>query len=331
VYTDWTPAIGKRFDVPALALDAINRGQTASDLDVGDEIGHLSLETRYVEVYVPLRLPGQPSMAFEAYYNSERVGERQAALTMELVLLGLLPLVLLQLVQIPIAVSLAGSVARQESERAALLERALSASERERRTIASDLHDGVVQDLAGVSYALGALTPIVPPDRRGIADSCAASVQSAVETLRRLIVDIYPPDLTGSGLAAAIDDLARPLRESGATVTIASEALPEMKPDAAAAIYRVARETLANVAKHSHASSIDIELGPVHDGSAVRLCVADDGVGLAPGALDRRTDGHFGLPMLRDRMADLGGRFTVVAGPRGGTIAEAFIPTHPMP
>ncbi|MDT7711163.1 MAG: two-component system, NarL family, sensor kinase [Pseudonocardiales bacterium] len=334
VYSDRTENIGRRIDLPELALESIDRGRIASDIDFGDETGDLPTDTRYVEVYTPLVLPGQQPLAFEAYYNADRVDERAASLATQLILLALVPLVLLQLVQIPIAVSLARRVARHQSERASLLERALSASDRERRAIASDLHDGVVQDLAGVGYALGALVPAVPPDRRGIADTCSRSVRGAVDTLRMLMVDIYPPDLTGAGLAAAVDGLAAPLRAAGTAVTVTTTPLPPMDPEAAAAVYRVARETLTNVAKHARAETVRIELGPLGEGpetacGAVRLRITDDGVGLPVDAMDRRDGGHLGLHMLIDRLADLGGRFTVDAGPDGGTTAEAVVPTRP--
>ena len=78
-------------------------------------------------------------------------------LVLRIVPLAVGALLLLQLIQTPITVSLARRVAGHEAERAALLERALSASERERRQIAADLHDGVVQDLAGAGYALAAV------------------------------------------------------------------------------------------------------------------------------------------------------------------------------
>ena len=86
------------------------------------------------------------------------------------------------------------------------MERALSASERERRQIAADLHDGVVQDLAGAGYALAAVARRVEgPTATGV-EHVGRVVRGAVESLRRLMVDIYPPDLSGAGLPGAIDD-----------------------------------------------------------------------------------------------------------------------------
>ena len=236
-------------------------------------------------------------------------------------------LLLLQLIQTPITVSLARRVARHEAERTALLERALSASERERRQIAADLHDGVVQDLAGAGYALAALQRRVEGPAAANADQVGRVVRGAVESLRRLMVDIYPPDLSGAGLPGAIDDLAEPLRAAGVTVTVRAEPLPGADSQVAATLYRVARETLANVAKHAQASTVEVDLHRDSSTGApcVVLQVADDGVGIDESKLDRRAEGHLGLKLLIDRVADQGGELVTGwrARPGGGTVALA--------
>jgi signal transduction histidine kinase len=163
----------------------------------------------------------------------------------------------------------------------------------------------------------------VPAGRRAVAEECAASVQHAVDALRRLMVQIYPPDLSGPGLPAALEDLAAPLRAAGTQVQITVGALPAMAPEVTATLYRVARETLANVAKHAAATAVRVELRS--DGTDVVLRVADNGRGLPPGALDQRGE-HLGVRLLTDRAQDLGGQFTLGAAAGGGTLAEAVIP-----
>jgi signal transduction histidine kinase len=108
-------------------------------------------------------------------------------------------------------------------------------------------------------------------------------------------------------------------------VSVDVASLPTMTPDAAVALYRVAREAITNIVKHARATEVVISLG-VHDGDTVWLRVIDNGVGIPVDAFDRRPEGHFGLHMLADNIADLGGRFTVTAAPNGGTIAEATVP-----
>jgi two-component system NarL family sensor kinase len=328
IYADDVAEIGERLPIPPEAAAAIDAGAVTSDVTTEPETGPIPGDDRFVEVYAPLRLPGQAPLAFEIYLSYDRVEVTANNLVLRIVPLAVGALLLLQLIQTPITVSLARRVAGHEAERAALLERALSASERERRQIAADLHDGVVQDLAGAGYALAAVARRVDgPASTGV-EHVGKVVRGAVESLRRLMVDIYPPDLSGAGLPGAIDDLATPLRESGVTVHVRAEQLPGASSEVAAVLYRVARETLANVAKHAQASAVEIDLGPdrASPTPSVMLRVADDGIGIRPDQLDKRAEGHLGLRLLIDRIADQGGSLTIQARPEGGTVALASVP-----
>ncbi|HEX3592987.1 MAG TPA: ATP-binding protein [Pseudonocardiaceae bacterium] len=328
VYCNESRSINRFFPPTPQLTDTITHGVTTADIALSDETNDLPPDQWFVEVYVPLRLQNEPPMAFEAYYSVDQLDEQTAALATDSIILALVPLIILQAVQVPIAVWLTRRVSKQEGERTALLNRALSASDRERRSIAADLHDGVVQDLAGVGYALAAITTVVPNEQREIAESCASSVRDAVDALRRLMIDIYPPDLSGPGLADAIGGMAQPLRDKGIDVSVEVAALPNIETDVAVAVYRVARETMTNIAKHANATHVRIVLGP-HTGETVRLQVIDNGVGIPADAFDRRHQGHFGLHMLADHIEDLGGLFFVAPGLNGGTIAEAIIPMQP--
>jgi signal transduction histidine kinase len=337
IYSDDAQDIGERVAVPEEVAAAIDEGAVSSNVTTEPETGPLpGGEQRFVEVYAPLRLPGQAPLAFEIYVSYDRVENTANNLVLRIVPLAVGALLLLQLIQTPITVSLARRVAGHEAERSALLERALSASERERRQIAADLHDGVVQDLAGAGYALAAVQRRLDDPAAKNVDHVGRVVRGAVESLRRLMVDIYPPDLSGAGLPGAIDDLAEPLRRAGTTVHVRAEPLPGADSDVAATLYRVARETLANVAKHAQASTVEVDLSVDHAGPTpcVVLRVADDGVGIREGQLDKRAEGHLGLRLLIDRVADQGGELTVTPGPEGGTVALARVPvtvTVPSP
>jgi signal transduction histidine kinase len=144
------------------------------------------------------------------------------------------------------------------------------------------------------------------------------------------MTDIYPPDLSGPGLVVAIEDLVEPLRAQGLVVSLDVEPPPELSPEAAAVIYRTAKEALVNVANHAEAQHVWICLEQTHHehGPAVRLEIADDGVGFPDSGTDRRREGHVGLRVLVDRVVDLGG--TVELGKRlsGGAVVTALIPLH---
>jgi signal transduction histidine kinase len=157
----------------------------------------------------------------------------------------------------------------------------------------------------------------------------AATITAQVNALRRLAVTLYPPDLSARGLPAAIEELAGPLRNQGVQVVIEARPLPDLDPAVIAALYRVARECLANVAQHASASAVRICVALDPDGTGVSLSVADDGVGLAEPAAaddDRR---HLGLRLLADGIADIGGELRVRSHRPGGTTVEARTPVSP--
>ena len=312
-------------------LRAALGGQTVSAVDEDPEPSYQGLVPGpMVEVYVPTTADGEP-VVVEVYFAYDGIEEQAALLRGELIPLAVGALVVLELVQLPIATALARRVRRQETERAELLKLSLTASERERRSLAADVHDGPVQELAGASYALGALRTSLPAERRPDADRLIAALRRAVHSLRRLMVDLYPPDLSGAGLADAFDDLAAPLRTDGVEVIIHSVPVPDLGRDNAAVLYRTAKEALMNIAKHASASRVWVFLGPADDGadSAVRLDIEDDGVGFPVTGARGPEAGHLGLRLLEDRIRDVGGTLQLRDRPEGGAALTAVVPSGP--
>ncbi|WP_336028522.1 sensor histidine kinase [Geodermatophilus sp. FMUSA9-8] len=324
VYATIEQLIGRQ-EPPSDDLVAALGGVVVAHVDDEPETAYGDVQGPLLEVYVPIDV-GAERMAVEAYFATDAVDEQAALLRGEIVPLAVGALVVLQLVQLPIAASLARRVRRQEAERLDLVTRSLAASDRERRSIAADVHDGPVQDLAGVSYALTALRSSVPDDRQPHVDRLVSTVRHAVTSLRRLMFDIYPPDLSPEGLVAALDDLAERLRSDGVDVEVRTEPLPEVGPEVAAVLYRTVKEALANVARHARADRAEVRLAPTGaDGDrAVVLTVADDGVGVDDG-YDAGA-GHLGLRLVHDRVRDLGGTVSVEPGADGGTVLTALLP-----
>ena len=170
-----------------------------------------------------VQAPNGDRMLFESYLRYDEVADagRRQWLTYAPVALG--SLVLLQFVQLPLAWSMARRIRRSQTEREHLLRHAIEASDNERRRIASDLHDGVVQDLTGVTLSLAAasrrrssaVTPLTAPTDQVVLDDAASKLRESIGSLRSLLVEIYPPNLHESGVEVALSDLLARLRNRG--------------------------------------------------------------------------------------------------------------------
>jgi signal transduction histidine kinase len=210
------------------------------------------------------------------------------------------------------------------ADREALLQAALDSSETERRRIAADLHDGVVQDLAGVSYTLAALSDTAASggddeQARRLA-TAAAETRRSVRSLRSLLVEIYPPNLADAGLAGALSDLAASFSRNGTTIDVDVDPELRLGDDGAAVVYRVAREALTNVAKHAAASRVDLTVTVEGDGA--RLRVTDDGRGFDP---DEVPEGHVGLRLLGDLAREHRAELSVDSAPGRGTTVQLVV------
>jgi two-component system, NarL family, sensor kinase len=279
-----------------------------------------------LEVYLPIDAAGGGVLLFETYIRSSFVTSsgRRVWSTLAPVLIG--TLLVLGALQLPLAASLARRLRRGQEEREALLRRAIDASEMERQRIARDLHDGVVQDLAGVSYSVAAAADRSPPVAgadRDLLRRVAASLRQSVRDLRGLLVEIYPPDLHRAGLGAALSDVVAGLDARGieATLTVSDDgALPE---HVETLFFRAAQEALRNVVAHADAGRADVRI-QVEDALAT-LEVTDDGKGFSPDR-DAPESGHFGLRMLTDLVRDAGGTLEVESAPDRGTRVRVEVP-----
>jgi signal transduction histidine kinase len=280
---------------------------------------------KLLEVYLPIRTPSGQPLLFEAYYRYERVASKGSQLWRSFAPISLGALVMLELVQIPLAWSLARRLRQRMREREALLQRALEASEVERRQIASDLHDGVVQDLAGVAYALSAVArrPEGANGDQGLIGDAADTLRDSMRALRSLVVDIYPPNLSEEGIVSALTDLLARAETRGLRTELDAAALDRQLPAAAAGlVYRAAQEALRNVVNHADASEVRVRLA-TEEGRAV-LEVDDDGRGF-----DQRAEapaGHVGLKALSGLVADAGASLAVRSTPQKGTSVRLEVP-----
>jgi len=330
VYSDLHSLINQRFPLPEDERNALATGNSEAELT------HLSrAENRYdelhgklLEVYLGIRATTGERLLFELYQEQQSVTD-----TAEKTFFAFAPaligaLLLLQLLQLPLAYRMARSLHDNRQEREALLLRALAASDTERRRIAGDLHDGVVQDLAGTSYALAAAADRIDGEAPEVSDALrdgARQTRRSIRQLRSLLVDIYPPDLHRAGLAAALSDLVAPLESRGVQARVELPPGLRLEPDAEALMFRTAQEALRNVMAHSDANHVDVSV--ILENSHAGLTIADDGRGFSPEAAEAaREDGHLGLRVLADMAQDAGGRLDIDSEPGRGTRVSLEVP-----
>jgi signal transduction histidine kinase len=331
VYSDLHSLRGRRFDLPEDEREAFTTGKVAAELtDLSRAENRFDrLSGKLLEVYLPIRsVEGKP-LLFELYQRQSSVATtaRKTWLSFAPALIG--ALLLLQLLQLPLAYRMARTLHDNRQEREALLLRALAASDTERRRIASDLHDGVVQDLAGTSYALAAAADRIDgtagPEVSGALRDGAKQTRRSIRQLRSLLVDIYPPDLHRAGLAAALSDLVAPLESRGVRARVDLPPGLRLEPEAEALMFRTAQEALRNVMAHSNAEHVDVSV--CLENSHAGLTIADDGRGFTPDVAEAaREDGHLGLRVLQDMARDAGGKLDIDSEPGRGTRVLLEVP-----
>ena len=331
VYSDEPRLIGRTYPLGDDEQTALAAGETEaeiSDLSEPENVYERD-EGSLLEVYLPIRSPDGRLALFELYQRESAINAsgRDLLVAITPVLLG--GLLLLWLIQLPLAWSSARRLRDGLRERERLLESALESSSVERRRVAADLHDGPVQNLAGLSYSLAAAAQKAPaetdPATVRALEEGADAAREGMRRLRAAVVDIAPGRLHDEGLAAAVADLAGPLREQGVSVSIEVPADLALTPASEQLLYRAAGEALRNVAAHAVASRAEVVV-TVADGRA-RLRVSDDGGGFDEATRARRRgEGHLGLVLVEDLATHLGGGAEVRSSPGGGTVVELEVP-----
>lgn len=321
VYSDVDTLIGHEYGLPGWGQDLLAGAEGTATVESQDELENEfeSDAGELVEVYVRSAAATGEPLIFEAYYDDDDVRAEQAAVLQDMAPAVLLALAVLQLAQLIPAVRLARRIQDDQAVRRRLLQRSLEASDLERRRIARDLHDEVIQDLAGLSYAMEAEEMRSSPGQRALFAQAHLILQDNVKTLRAMTAELYPINLEALGLPTALDRLADPLRQAGIQVAMRGENVEDLNRESAAMFYRVAREALANVLKHSGADTVELSLDTVTDQTV--LLIRDDGRGFDPGS--GAQDGHLGMQIMKDTIEDAGGSLTVVSIPGAGTTVEA--------
>jgi two-component system, NarL family, sensor kinase len=340
LYSDDPRLIGRRYPLDPEDKAVLESGGVDSDVsDLSKSENVLDRQFgESLEVYVGTRDATNRPIMVETYFTVDRLHADEAALIRRIVPVVLAALLVLGLLLVPLAYSLASRVARYERERQAMIRLAVEASSAERRRVAGELHDGVIQDLAGVGYALTALdaqiaglstsgsAPPVGPLRATLR-TAQRLVHDDVLALRELTGMQYAADSGAADPAAALRVIVDGVREEGTPVEMVVEELPPLPAAHRAALIRVGREALRNAAKHAPGANVTLTLGTDED--TVFVQVSDDGPGFDPASALGPVDGHIGLALLTDAAEGVGGRLDLRSRPGKGTTVRLNVPVPP--
>jgi two-component system sensor histidine kinase UhpB len=215
-----------------------------------------------------------------------------------------------------LAASFRRMLMRIEDERRRSGRLVLRAQEEERRRLARDLHDEVNQALTAILLRLEALSHSAPPELEEELVELKRLVNQAMNELLQLARQLRPTALDDHGLLPAMASQVRRFAAQTGIKTDLNTAGEgtQLQPDEEIAIYRIAQEALANIARHADARSVEVDLRS-NGGSGVQLTVRDDGRGFEP---DKPTRG-LGLGGMAERARLVGGELTIESRPGSGT------------
>lgn len=331
VYSDEPRLIGSRYSLGADELQTLDTNRVEANLsDLEEPENRFERDQgQLLEVYRALPTWKGQHVLFETYWRSSSIASTQRRVVLQFLPVLLLALLLLWLTQLPLARSMARRLREGQLEREKLLRRAIEASDAERRRVAHDLHDGVLQDLAGLSYELAAAAETARRNGSdGLTDgltSASSAARQSVRKLRSLLIDIYPPNLHTSGLPAVLADLASSIEARGMDVSLKVPDDLKLSAETEALLFRVAQESVRNAMAHSEAGSVKIELS--RSQGKISLRVVDDGIGFSTEDLEsRREEGHVGLRLLDELVAHSGGGLDIDSEPGRGTTIHLEVP-----
>ena len=334
VYSDEKRLIGQTFPVDADYSTSLTQPRTLAEVtDLQRPENEFERgQGKLLEVYRTVRTPSGQALRFETYTPYTTVTARTTQLWRDFAGIMVSTLVLLVVLLLPLLWALLDRLRRGQRQRETLLQHAVDASAVERQRIAGTLHDGVVQELAAISFVVTAAADQADqggqPQLAHRLRSAASTVRASIGGLRSLLVDIYPPSLRTAGLVIALGDLASTLPSRSIEVRL--DLPPANRPtglDAAGEqlVFRVAQECLRNAARHAAAHSVDLRL--FTENGQVVLEIADDGVGFDAVREHRSTGtGHFGLRLLPDLATQAGATLRLATAPGAGTRWRLEVP-----
>jgi two-component system, NarL family, sensor kinase len=337
LYCDDRRQLGLQFPLQPDDRAVLEHGGVDSDIsDLSKSENVLDRDfSESLEVYAGVHDSRGRPVLVETYFTAGRLHTDEAALLRRIIPVVLASVLGLGLLLVPLAFGLARRVSGYERERQAMVRLAVGASSAERRRVAGELHDGVIQDLAGIGYALsavdGQISALGPP----VTAAQIGELRGRLGTTQRLVIDDavalreiagveYAIDRGAADPVAALEKIAADLQQEGMAIDVRVGTVPELPADHRAALVRVGREALRNTAKHAPGASVRLTLGL--RANRLVLTVSDDGPGFDPAVALGPVDGHIGLALLTDAAEGAGGRLELRSRAGRGTTVTMTLP-----
>jgi len=269
--------------------------------------------------------------ALDSYYRAreqaEKLGHHQTLLEQNLAAQDSLNRQLIDQLAEQVSALDRANLALQDAQRRLLTER-----EQERKALARELHDQVIQDLLSLNYQLEEIE--VEAEQSAQADELAevrTSIRALVDDVRRICGNLRPPTIDSLGLGAALQSYVRDWSSrSGIAITLDLDTRLARLPEAIElSIFRIIQEGLSNVRKHGRATAVQIRLNHTSP-RTLMISIADNGRGL-PKDFDLSAlggEGHYGMLGISERVALLEGRLSLQNHANGGLLLQVEIP-HP--
>jgi signal transduction histidine kinase len=200
----------------------------------------------------------------------------------------------------------------------------------ERMRIAREMHDGLLQDVAGIALQLGAVLPHIPTSPEASVERLGhilTSVQRASRVAREAVAGMRAQPDTADVVSAVQSEAQRLTTRAALSLSVTVSGLVRRVPAAMSDVAQsLVREGVTNIVKHASAHSVKLT---VRFGSRrLAVSLSDDGGGLTMPDADRDQASHFGLAGMRERAASVGGTLRLSSVPGKGTTVALNIPLH---
>lgn len=221
--------------------------------------------------------------------------------------------------------SMATELDKKRCEERRLIEQLITAQEEERKLIAYDLHDGLIQQLVGARFHLSSCQSHCPWTETRAADGLKRGCETLTEAIvegRRIIEGLRPSTLDTLGLTEALQEVANSIAQTAHwELDLNLKNLPrEPAMATSVTLFRIVQEALNNIRKHANASQVKVHLC---NGNGISLSIEDDGCGFDLETMPAR---GFGITTMRERAHLISGTCSIESQPGNGTRIKIWVP-----